>query len=219
MNEILVRRSKDGNVILLARAIPALRNKYRRRGVHSRRSACHAARTLIPDARTAGGAPLYGRSDAPTTIVVFSDLECPYCKRHDARLRELVEKRSDIRIVWRSKPLPMHAHARLAAKAAIAADQQGKLDVLVKAMFDHQDALDRASLESYAGGAGLDRGRFVLDLDSAETEARLSADEALAAKLGVKGTPTSFVEGRRIVGAQPISTFEGAALRAAEARR
>jgi len=165
---------------------------------------------LVPAARGVSGLPFLGRADAPKTIVLFTDLECPYCKRLDGMLRELTTSHPDVRVVLRNRPLPMHPHARLAAKAAIAAAAQNGLARFVAIAFAHQDALDRASLALYASEAGLDVARFGRDLDSPETAAALAADEALATKLDVKGTPTSFVEGKLVVGAQPAATFEAA---------
>jgi protein-disulfide isomerase len=76
------------------------------------------------------------------------------------------------------------------------------------ALLAHRDALDRASLDKYAKDLGLDLARFARDIDSPEAEARVAADEAQAHTLGVKGTPTAFVNGRRLVGAQPLATFK-----------
>jgi protein-disulfide isomerase len=161
---------------------------------------------FVPEAKLAGGAALAGRADAARTILVFTDFECPYCKRLDGQLRELA-KDKDVKVVLRNKPLPIHSHARLAAKAAIAADKQGKLAEMTKELFEHQDALDRASLMIYAERLALDIDRFRIDLDGWDTEARLLEDEALATKLNVRGTPTSFVDGRRVIGAQPAFRF------------
>lgn len=169
-----------------------------------------SAPKLVPAARGVSGLPFLGLPDAAQTIVVFTDLECPYCKRLDARLRELTKAHGDVRVVFRNHPLPMHPHARLAAKASIAAASQNGLARFVEIAFAHQDALDRASLVSYASQAGLDVPRFTRDLESDETARALAEDEALAAKLDVKGTPTSFVDAKLIVGAQPLATFEEA---------
>lgn len=161
---------------------------------------------FVPEAKTAGGAVLAGPANAPRTILVFTDFERPYCRRLDGQLRDLAAK-GDVEVVVRNRPLPIHAHARLAAKAAIAADKQGKLAEMTKELFEHQGALDRASLMIYAERLALDIERFRADLDGWDTEARLAADEALATKLDVRGTPTSFVDGRRVVGAQSIARF------------
>ena len=165
---------------------------------------------LVPAAVGVSGLPFLGRDDAAKTIVLFTDLECPYCKRLDARLREYTKTHGDVRVVFRNHTLPMHAHERLAAKAAIAAAAQNGLARFAEITFEHQDALERASLISYASQAGLDVPRFTRDLDSDETARALAADEALATKLDVKATPTSFVEGKLVVGAQPVTTFEDA---------
>jgi protein-disulfide isomerase len=165
---------------------------------------------FVAKARGVSGAHLLGPRDAPRTIVLFTDFQCPYCAKLDARLRELTAKRSDVRVVLRNHPLPMHPDARLAAKAAIAAEAQGKLSAFARLMFENQGALDRAHLVDLAGRAGLDQKSFEVDLDAPSTEQRLAADEALASQLDVSGTPTSFVDGRRVIGAQPLSTFEDA---------
>jgi protein-disulfide isomerase len=144
--------------------------------------------------------------------VLFSDYECPFCARAEPIVRSLEQAHpGDVRVVFKNMPLPMHAHASLAAKAALAAGEQGKYWEYHDVLFAHQSALDRASLERYAADIGLDARRFARDLDDARLEARLEADVADADALGIKGTPTLFVNGRRIVGAQPLATLEGAA--------
>jgi protein-disulfide isomerase len=161
------------------------------------------------------GAPARGPNHAAVTIALFSDFECPYCVKAEATLRALeATYPRQVRIAFRHRPLPMHEHARLAAKASLAAEAQGRFweyhDVLVA----HRDALDRASLEGYARTVGLDLPRFGRDIDDPRFEARVTADENQAAKLHVEGTPTAFVNGRRIVGAQPIAVYRAAVERA-----
>ncbi len=157
------------------------------------------------------GAPVRGSVLAPVTVVLFSDFECPYCVKLEATLKQLEDSyHGRIKIAYRMKPLPMHEHARLAAKAAIAADAQGKFWAYHDVLVAHRDALDLASLQKYAADVNLDVARWSRDLDDPKTEARVAADEAAAEKLGVKGTPTVFVNGRRVVGAQPLATFKQA---------
>ena len=161
------------------------------------------------------GAPARGPAHAPVTIALFSDFECPYCVKAEATLRALeASYPREVRVAFRHRPLPMHEHARLAAKASLAAEAQGRFweyhDVLVA----HRDALDRASLEGYARTVGLDLVRFARDIDDSRFEARITADETQAAKLHVEGTPTAFVNGRRIVGAQPMAVYRAAVDRA-----
>lgn len=166
-----------------------------------------------------GEAPARGSSRSPVTIALFSDFECPYCVRAEATLRTLeTEYPGKVRVVFKHRPLPMHDHARLAAKASLAAESQGRFweyhDVLVA----HRDALDRVSLEGYARSVGLDVARFGRDLDDPRSEARINADELQAAKLHVEGTPTAFVNGRRIVGAQSLAVYKAAVDRALAAK-
>jgi len=121
---------------------------------------------FVAEAKGAGGAHLFGAPEAPRTIVLFTDFECPYCARLDTRLRQLTAKHEDVRVVLRNHPLPMHAHARLAAKAAIAAEAQGALAPFAALLFANQSALDRASLIAYAARAGVDAAQFERDLDA-----------------------------------------------------
>ena len=161
------------------------------------------------------GAPARGEVRAPVTIALFSDFECPYCVRAETTLRTLeAAYPGKVKVVFKHRPLPMHDHARVAAKASMAAEMQGKFWEYHDVLLAHRDALDRASLEGYAATVGLDKQRFARDLDDPRLEARVSADEALASKLKVEGTPTAFVNGRRITGAQPLPVFRAAVDRA-----
>jgi protein-disulfide isomerase len=158
------------------------------------------------------GAPSRGPARAGVTVVLFSDYQCPFCAKEEPIVRAFEQAhRGDVRVVFKNMPLPMHENARLAAKAALAAGEQGRYWEYHDLLFAHQDALDRASLEKYADAVGLDARRFARDLDGPALDARLDADGADADTLKVKGTPTLFVNGHRVVGAQPIAALEAAA--------
>jgi protein-disulfide isomerase len=164
-------------------------------------------------------APARGPREAQVTVALFSDFECPYCVKAEATLRSLeAAYPGRVKVVFKHRPLPMHEHARLAAKASLAAEAQGRFweyhDVLVA----HRDALDRVSLEGYARTIGLDLQRFTKDIDDPRFEARINADEAQAQKLHVEGTPTAFVNGRRVVGAQTLAVYREAVDRALAAK-
>ncbi|MFT3771358.1 MAG: thioredoxin domain-containing protein [Minicystis sp.] len=177
-----------------------------------------SAPAKIEDVRV-GDAPVRGSDRAPVTIVAYSDFECPFCARAEATLRALEQKYPGrVRVAFKSQPLPFHEHARLAARAALAAGEQGKFWEYHDVLFAHQDALDRAALERYAQDLRLDLARFRAALDDARTAAAVDADVAEATRLGVAGTPTFFVNGRRIIGAQPLEKF-AAAVDAALAER
>ena len=159
-----------------------------------------------------GAAPVRGPENAPITVVVFSDFECPFCARAETTLRSLEQEyRGRVRFAYKNQPLPMHEHARLAAKAALAAGEQGKFWEYHDALFAHQTSLDQAALERYAQDLGLDLPRFRRAMESDRIEAALAADAAEADRLDVQGTPSFFINGRRINGAQPIEKFRAAA--------
>jgi protein-disulfide isomerase len=142
-------------------------------------------------------APSRGAADAPVTLVEFSDFECPHCGRAHGILNELLGAHPDVRLVFKHCPLLMHPRAVPAARAAEAARTQGKFWEMHDLLFEHQRALEDADLEGYARQLGLDLERFRADLASPEVHARVEADRDEAARVGVQGTPTIFVNGRR----------------------
>jgi protein-disulfide isomerase len=188
-----------------------------------------ARRSLDRDvvyALPADGAPQLGPSDAPVTIVVFSDFQCPFCARALTPLAALRERYPDrLRLVFRNNPLPFHRDAAPAAAAALEAfAQRGDAGfwAMHDLLFENQRALDRASLERYAGQLGLDLARFSTALDGGAHDAAIARDLALAERLGARGTPIFYVNGRIVQGAQPLPVFVGAvedALERAEAER
>ena len=141
----------------------------------------------------------------------FSDFECAFCVKSEATVKAFEAAHpGQVKVVFKNMPLPFHKNARLAAKAALAADAQGHFWEYHDVLFAHRDALERASLQTYASDLGLDCARFSRDLDDPTLDARIDADIADAKTLGVKGTPAFFVNGRQVIGAQPLATFEAA---------
>jgi protein-disulfide isomerase len=150
-----------------------------------------------------------GPSDAPVTIVEFSDFQCPFCARAETTIDRILQAYpGKVRVVWRDFPLPFHENATPAALLARAARGQGRFWQLHKQLFASQAALDRAGLERAATAAGVDPAQVRAALEQPATRAALNADVAAASKLGVRGTPTFFVNGRRLVGAQPFERFK-----------
>jgi protein-disulfide isomerase len=157
------------------------------------------------------GAAARGPSGARVTIVEFADYECPFCARAEAIVHTVEQAHpGDVRFVFKNLPLPFHTHARLMAKAAVAADAQGHFWDMHDRLYTLAAPVERAALDRAAQALGLDLARFDRDLDDPSLDARIDADEADGKALGVKGTPTFFVNGRRIVGAQPSAVFEKA---------
>ena len=161
-------------------------------GMYKERFDAAHARAIPED-----GSPSRGPESAPVTIVEFADFECPFCQRMAPELDELWEKRQEsVRFVYKFMPLSMHAHAEIAARAAIAAQAQGKFWPMHRALFSHGERLEEGDLEGYAKDIGLDVARFRDDMRAPATTARLERDRKLADDLGVKGTPTLFINGR-----------------------
>jgi protein-disulfide isomerase len=150
-----------------------------------------------------------GAKQAKVTIVMFSDFQCPFCKRVEDTIKEIEKNYAQtVKIVWKNNALPFHQNALSAAEAAMAAGEQGKFWEMHDKLFQNQQALDRASLEKYAGELGLNLGKFKAALDSGKFKASIQADIALAGKLGARGTPAFFVNGRFLSGAQPYANFK-----------
>ena len=144
------------------------------------------------------GAPVRGKADAPVTLVVFSDFECPWCAKLEPLLAQLLAANADtVRIVFKHLPLPMHPQAEPAALAAIAAQRQGKFWEMHDALFAVQQWTPAAVTET-ATRIKLDMTRFQADLNSQETRMQLAKDKADAQAAEVAATPSVFVNGRPV---------------------
>jgi protein-disulfide isomerase len=164
---------------------------------------------LVNWAVPAGDAPVLGPKNALVTIIVFADFQCPFCGRVQPSLTRLREQfPDDVRIVFRHRPLPMHPLARSAAKAAIAADRQGKFWRMHDFLFDLKGAPDERVVKKAVKRLKLDKRRFDRDVASPDTEAVIAADERVALMFAVQGTPMFFVNGRRLAGAQSFDVFQ-----------
>jgi protein-disulfide isomerase len=164
----------------------------------------------IPEAQSAptkgdkDSAHVRGNPDAPVTLEEFGDFQCPPCGQFAAFVEELMrEYDSRLRLVFRNFPLPGHEHAREAAQAAEAAGLQGKFWEMYDALYREQQAWSKAPntrelFQSYAGTIGLDVDQFTKDMDGDKVRERIDSDEALANFLGVKVTPTLFINNRPV---------------------
>ncbi|HVN37184.1 MAG TPA: thioredoxin domain-containing protein [Myxococcota bacterium] len=155
------------------------------------------------------GAPSKGNPDAKLAIVEFSDFQCPFCRRVTPTLAQIEREYGDkVRIVFKHMPLEMHPKAPAAHAAAEAAHQQGKFWEMHDLIFGNQEAMSPEKYVEYAKQLNLDVDRFQKDVASAEIKARIEADEAEGQKLGLSGTPSFFVNGRYLSGAQPFDVFK-----------
>lgn len=149
---------------------------------------------------TSHDSPLRGSPMAAVTIFEFSDFQCPHCKMAAPYLKEIVEESNGkVKMFFKQYPLPMHPKAREAAKAAVAADKQGKFWEMHDLLFKNQDELQTANLDDYAKKIGLDMKRFKADMQSTEAEKKIEADLAEGHAVGVDSTPSIYINDRRFV--------------------
>jgi protein-disulfide isomerase len=179
------------------------------------------------------GAQTIGNRKAPTAVIVYSDFECPYCKRFamstwpDLR-REYVDSGRTI-VVFRNLPLKIHPTAQKAAEGAGCAGRQSRFWEMHDAQFAAEGKLTRVALVSIAGSLGLDQSEFSDCLDGGSLASQVQEEARFAASLGIQSTPT-FLIGRNdggehvsvsasIVGARPIEAFREALEGAMSKRR
>jgi protein-disulfide isomerase len=154
--------------------------------------------------------PIYGPDTAKITIIEFSDYECPFCQKWSVEvLPRLREKYGDqIRLVYRDFPLiGLHDNAAPAAEAANCANDQGKYWEYHDLLFSG-GRLNRQTYESYAQTLSLNMSEFNACLDDRRYQKEVEADYNYASELGVQSTPTFFINGLALVGAQPFEVFE-----------
>ncbi len=144
--------------------------------------------------------PFIGKADAPITIVMFTDFQCPGCSATYPVLKKLVDTyNGKVRLVVRDYPLTsIHENAFQAAVAANAANAQGKFFRFKEILYKNQDSLDTESLKKYAAEAGLKFKKFRKDLRNKKFAAEIRKDMADGKRYGVSGTPSIFVNGYKI---------------------
>ena len=165
--------------------------------------AAPAQRPAGPDVEHAytipvGKSPVKGPTDASVTIVEFSDYQCPFCARSEPLIQQaLAAYPTQVRLVYKHFPLvAIHPQAMNAALAAAAAQRQGKFWEMHDILFANQRALAPEQIREYARQIGLDMAKFEADLQSDEVKALVQEDSQLAQRVGVRGTPTIFVNGK-----------------------
>ncbi|PKN95460.1 MAG: hypothetical protein CVU44_01895 [Chloroflexi bacterium HGW-Chloroflexi-6] len=155
--------------------------------------------------------PVLGPDDAPITLVAFSDYQCPYCKKwHDDAFERLMkEYEGKIRFVYRDFPLnSIHPQAEPAAQAANCANEQGAYWEYHTALFSYKYDFGEQAFEQYAIDLGLDEAALMECFRSGRYAGEVDADLQFAAEFGIQSTPTFFLNGIAIVGAQPYDVFK-----------
>jgi len=155
----------------------------------------------------AGNSPFKGPADAPVTLALFSDFQCPFCSQIPGLVDQLLKAYpKEVKFVYKEFPLvTIHQNAMPAARAAVAASKQGKFWEMHDKLFANQRALQPDNLKQYAKDIGLDAAKFEQDLASPDVQKEIDDDVRLAQQSQVSGTPTLFLNGKRVTN----RTFEG----------
>ncbi|HEY6726021.1 MAG TPA: thioredoxin domain-containing protein [Polyangiaceae bacterium] len=177
----------------------------------SRETAPTAARGAVSPLADAPE-PSWGSPSAPVTLVEFTDFECPFCSRVQPTLAQLRKKYGpkQLRMVFKHNPLPFHKSARPAAEAAVIVFQKGgdrAFWAFHDRVFENQKELTPGNFERWAAEAGVSSTDLRHGLDRGRASAKVQADMALAAKVGVSGTPAFRINGVTLSGAQPVDKF------------
>lgn len=148
-----------------------------------------------------GTSAIKGNKNAPITVVEFSDFQCPYCARFAPTIDQVLKAYpDDVKFVYKDFPLSFHKQAKNAAKAARAAGEQGKFWEMHDLIFGKYNALTEDMFKEFATKLNLDMNRFTADFSSNKYEQLIQQDINLGRQTGVTGTPTLFMNGKRMQG-------------------
>jgi protein-disulfide isomerase len=156
--------------------------------------------------------PVQGSKDAPITIIEFSDFQCPYCAKFYTQtlpqIRDNYINTGKVKFVYRDYPLSFHQYAKKAAEAADCAQEQGKFWEFHDMIYENQASLNNEKLKQYAIDLGLNTNEFNTCLDSGKMSQEVMKDFQDGSSYGVTGTPAFFINGTKLVGAQPYEAFQ-----------
>jgi len=181
------------SMVNLARNVPS-----------ARRSPTAAQRRPQPDLNKVykidiGDSPIRGKKDAKITIVEYSEVQCPYSQRfHPIVLEVFKAFPKDVKLVFKHFPLGFHNNAKPAAKAILAAGEQGKYWEMLDLLFENGKNLSDEKYSEFAKQLGLNVSKFNKDLKEKDSkwEEIIKKDMDLARKVNVRGTPTFFINGK-----------------------
>jgi protein-disulfide isomerase len=161
-------------------------------------------------------APMKGKKNAKVVIQMFSDFQCPFCSRVEPTVKQILDEYGDkVQIIWRNYPLPFHDKAQKAAEAAAEVFEQGgseKFWAYHDELFANQQQLTPEDLIKHAEKVGgINTAKLKAALDSDKNKARVAADQDAITKAGARiGTPSFFINGKLLQGAQPYPAFKAA---------
>ena len=156
-----------------------------------------------------GDEPVKGKPDAPITIVEYTDFQCPFCSKVIPAIDDTLKAYPDkVKLVFKNYPLSFHQNAMPAAEAAQCAKEQGKFWEVEEKYFANQGELDATGLAKHAKDAGVNMAKFDECLKAHKYKSAVEADMAAAEKIQVTGTPSVFVQGRKMVAGRAPEDFK-----------
>ena len=145
------------------------------------------------------GSPARGPKEAPVVLVEFSDFQCPYCAGLQSTLDQVLKAfPKEVKLVFKQFPLNIHQYARQAAVASMAANAQGRFWPLHDKMFQNFSAINEENIKKWAREIGLNAADFEKAMQSGKHEAQVQKDIADGAAARVLGTPSLFINGKRV---------------------
>ena len=160
------------------------------------------------DSGSVGAHPQRGSDNASVTIIEYSDFQCPFCRRAEGSIRQVLKKYGgQVRLVYMDFPLPSHRHAMEAAIAARCADEQGQFWAYHDALFENPGDLTTSGLKSTAEQIGLDNLTFDRCLEQRKFENVVLADQKEGEAAGLRGIPYFIVDGHPMHGASTPAAF------------
>ena len=146
-----------------------------------------------------GTSAIKGNKNAPITVVEFSDFQCPYCAKFSPTIDAVLKAYpNDVKFVYKDYPLSFHKQAKNAAKAARAAGEQGKFWEMHDLIFTKYSTVNEDMFKEFAGKLNLNMDKFVADFSGNKYDSLIQQDINLARQAGVTGTPSLFMNGKRM---------------------
>jgi protein-disulfide isomerase len=202
--EQIVREYLLSNPEIIVEAIEALEAREREAKQAGQRAAVAAHQEQIyrdPDA------PVAGNPAGDVTVVEFFDYRCPYCKQVAPALAQLLKEDGKLRFVFKELPI-LGPDSVIAARAALAANAQGKYMPMHAALLRHRGNFDEATVMRIAAEAGLDASRLKTDMAKPEIDAMIDRNRGLARALSVTGTPAFIIGDKIVPGAVDLETLK-----------
>ena len=165
-------------------------------------SAAAAIAELRPMLEADPNAPVLGNPEGDVTVVEFFDYNCPYCKQASGEVKALLAADADVRLVYREWPI-LGEGSVYAARAALAAREQGKYEEFHWALMEDRARKDEAGVLRIAEAVGLDVERLKADMESEAVMSHIAQSMAMAESLGFTGTPSFVIGGQAVFGLVP----------------